>query len=84
MEDTQNESDKDLEEDTTKMNGDPMSIVNDKLTARKKQQLSDLCNTDDESDLSAIKSIEENREKGGRGGHSKRGYHGRREGHANK
>ena len=55
----------------TKMSRDPMSIVNDKLTARKKQQLSDLCNTDDESDLSAIKSIEENHEKGGCGGHSK-------------
>lgn len=84
MEDAQNESDKDLEEDTTKMNEDPMSIVNDKSTPKKKRQLSDLCNTDDESDLSANKSIEENREKGGRGGHSKRGYRGRRGGRANK
>ena len=84
MENVQNESDKDLEEDTTKINGDPMSIVNDKLTARKKRQLSDLCNTDDESNLSASKSIEENCEKGGREGYNKRGYRERREGCANK
>ncbi|CAB4482682.1 unnamed protein product [Rhizophagus irregularis] len=74
IEDTQNESD--TEED-------PISIVNDK-SPKKKRQLSDLCLTDDESDLSASKPIEENQPYSEKGGSGKREGRGKRGGRAKK
>lgn len=68
------ESDVDLEEDVTK-NQNPISIENDKPTnnTKKKWQLSDLCNTDEE-DLPASKPIQDKKKGGGkRGGKPKRG-----------